>query len=150
MTNLEVSSFSDTTRTLYEKQGKMIDIARSSYIVLQWSYFDNALTLENGYASPGGDSLAYGFLYDTFDELSAGAFRFYINTNFDICSNCFIRGCSEIDDCFYARLLDTLASAKQYLHSRISIQNINILHVLHYVEDIFESADRYLKRRDPM
>jgi hypothetical protein len=104
MTNLEVSSFSDTTRTLYEKQGKMIDIARSSYIVLQWSYFDNALTLENGYASPGGDSLAYGFLYDTFDELSAGAFRFYINTNFDICSNCFIRGCSEIDDCFYARL----------------------------------------------
>lgn len=104
MTNLEVSSFSGTMRTLYEKQGKIVNVDGSSSLVLQWSYLDNALTLEPGYSSPGGDSSAYGFLYNTFDELSAGAFAFSAGAELSIYSNCFVRGCSEITNFFYARI----------------------------------------------
>lgn len=104
LTNLEVSSFSGSTRTLYEKQGKIVDITNSNGVILQWSYLDNALTLEPGYSSPGGDSSAYGFLYNTFDELSAGAFRFATGAEFHVYSNCFVRGCSDVLNSFYIRI----------------------------------------------
>jgi len=111
MTNIEVSSYSGTSRTLYEKQGKLIKFNSSMYIVLQWSYLDNALTLEPEYSSPGGDSSAYGFLYNTFDELSAGAFSFSLSGEIFLYSNCFIRGCSEISNIFYVRIANNYFSA---------------------------------------
>jgi len=111
MTNIEASSYSGTSRTLYEKQGKLIKFNSPSHIVLQWSYLDNALTLEPGYSSPGGDSSAYGFLYTTFDELSAGAFSFSIGNDVFLYSNCFIRGCSEISNIFYVRIANNYFSA---------------------------------------
>lgn len=110
MTNLEVSSYSGISRTLYEKQGKLIKFESPSFVVLQWSYLDNALTLEPGYSSPGGNSSAYGFLYNTFDEFSAGAFSFSLGDEIFIYSNCFLRGCSEILNVFYARIANNYFS----------------------------------------
>lgn len=89
LSNVEVSNFN--SRTLYNKQGYILDVGVPFYCSIQWCYIDAAMTSDSLYASLGTAEKG-GSIYATRPTYST------------ITSNMFIRGCNVIAEAQQTRI----------------------------------------------